>query len=145
MEKKRFKLVPFVSLVLRKDNKILLQRRCNTKYCNHLYACPGGSVDGDESLIQATIREAKEELGINLKKEDLRIVHVIHFKSQYGEFINFFLEAREWDGEPRIMEPHKCVDLSWFPLDQLPKDVAPENEIVIKSMIKGILYSESGF
>ena len=41
------------------------------------------------------------------------------------ERIDFFFTARSWTGEPRIVEPDKCADLRWCPLDALPDPVVP--------------------
>ena len=82
MARERFKIGAFVALILRKQEMILLIRRSNTGSGDGFYACAGGGVDGDESITQAMIREADEELGIKLKKENLKIVHIVHSKQQ---------------------------------------------------------------
>lgn len=50
-----------------KGTEILLQRRCNTGYMDGKYdrAC-SGHLEKDESLSMAIIREAKEEIGIDI-------------------------------------------------------------------------------
>ena len=58
MERKLFHLT--VSLIIFKDNKVLLMRRCNTEYMNGMYSLVGGHVEENESLKQAIIRESKE-------------------------------------------------------------------------------------
>ncbi|HIE41446.1 MAG TPA: NUDIX domain-containing protein, partial [Candidatus Aenigmarchaeota archaeon] len=73
MPKERFKIIPTVYLVLIKDNKILLSRRFNTGFHDGEYSFPAGHLDGNETLIQAMVREAKEEIGIELKPEDLKL------------------------------------------------------------------------
>ena len=91
MKKERFKLIPAVSLVLKKDNKILLQRRCNTGWCDDCYALVGGGIEEGETAFTAIIREAKEEIGITLRKQDLSVEHVLHFRNvQGGDGITFF-------------------------------------------------------
>ncbi len=57
------------------------------------------------------IREAKEEIGIELKPEDSKLVHVMHRKEPSKERVNFFFTASKWVGEPKIMEPQKCDNL----------------------------------
>ncbi|MFC1842923.1 NUDIX domain-containing protein [Candidatus Dependentiae bacterium] len=145
IQKERFKLVTFVSLILRKHGKVLLQKRCYNEYCSLSYACPGGSIDGNESVLQAAIREGKEELGITLQSKDLSIVHVIHFISSHGEFINFFIEANQWNGEPKVMEPEKCSTIEWFAINALPENITVVNRQAIELSSKGIFFSEHGW
>ncbi len=153
MAKERFKLGAFVCLILRKNEKILLIRRSNTGSGDGFYACAGGGVDGDEPITQAMIREADEELGITLKEENLRVVHVIHAKGRQDsrgslystECVGFFLEATEWEGEPRNMEPHKHDDVAWFSLNDLPKNTYPRLRHVLEMLNKNVFYSEYGW
>ena len=145
IQKKRFMLITFASLILRKKNKVLLQKRCYNEYCSLSYACPGGSIDGNESIIQAAIREGKEELDINIQAKDLHVAHVIHFKSSQGEFINFFIEAIQWSGEPKIMEPEKCSSIEWFSINALPKDITNINKQALTLANKQIFFSTLGW
>src|SRR3990167_6515278 len=97
-----FKLNVSVFLMLRKEDKILLYKRINTNHEEGNYSLLGGYLDGKETVQQGIAREAKEEIGIEIKPEDLRIVHVMHHNASgsYGEFFNFFLETTEWQGDP---------------------------------------------
>ncbi|MFQ6087067.1 MAG: NUDIX domain-containing protein, partial [Candidatus Bathyarchaeia archaeon] len=83
MIKERPKLIPTVYLVLTKDNKILLSRRYNTGFHDGEYSFPAGHLHGeDETLKQAMVREAKEEVGIEVDLADLELVHVMHRRQQ---------------------------------------------------------------
>lgn len=143
--KERFKLIPTVDLILMKDNKILLSRRCNTGFYDGDYSFPAGHLDGNETMIQAMIREAKEEIGIDLNPEDLKLVHVMHRKEPSEERVNFFFTAKKWGSKPKIMEPHKCDDLSWFEFDNLPNNVTPYIKQAISCFRNKIFYSEIGW
>lgn len=85
MLKERHKNIPASYLILMKDNKILLQRRFNTDYKDGEYGIPSGHVEKNESFTKALIREMKEEIGIILKPKDLKVVHVMHRKSEMEE------------------------------------------------------------
>lgn len=61
------------------------------------------------------------------------------------ERIDVFLIADKWNGEPQNTEPHKCDDLSWFPLDNLPKNVIPYIRQALECVKNNIFYSEFGF
>ena len=61
----RFKLMATVSLILfDEQQRILLLRRHGTDWFDDHYALIGGTIDGNEPLTQAMIREAQEEANI---------------------------------------------------------------------------------
>lgn len=144
---KRFKITPACYLVLIKENKILLQRRYNTGYEDGKYSVVAGHLDGNESFKQAMVREAKEEANIDIKSKDLNVVHVMHRSTvdNDNERIDVFLSADKWDGEIENLEPHKCDDLKWFVLDQIPDNVIPYVKSALKCIENNIFYSEFGF
>ena len=145
---KRHQNIPASYLTLMKDNKVLLLRRFNTGYEDGNYSMVAGHVDQSETFTQCIIREAEEEAGIFLKPEDLEVVHVMHRNSQTAENnerVDVFFVARQWQGEPQNKEPHKCDDLSWFELDNLPKNVIPYIRQALEGIKNRIYYSEHGW
>jgi 8-oxo-dGTP diphosphatase len=141
----RFKLISAVHLFLIKDGKILLLRRFNTGYEDGNYSVPAGHLDGNEVVTEAMIREALEEACVQIKPEDLKVIHVMHRKKSDREGIDFFLTAKVWEGNIKIGEPNKCDDLSWFPLDDLPKNTVPYVRFAIQNYRDNIFYSEMGW
>ena len=142
MAKERFKVIASVYLVLMKGNKILLSRRYNTGYFDGSYSFPAGHLDEDETLKQGTAREAKEEIDIVVASIDLELIHVMNRRIPEDERIDFFFTAKKWQGEPKIMESDKCNDLTWFDLDNLPKNIIPYIKQAIDSFLNNIIYSE---
>jgi mutator protein MutT len=142
MKKERFKLTAAVYLVLIRENKILLLRRCNTGYFDGYYSFPAGHVEKEETLTKALIREAREEIGIILDPTDLKLIHVMNRRIPNDERLDFFFTTEKWKGEPRIMEADKCNDLSWFGLNNLPKNTIPYIKQAIDCILKNIIYSE---
>jgi len=142
MTRERFKIIPSVYLVLIKDNKILLSRRYNTGYFDNSYSFPAGHLEGEETLKQAMVREAEEEIGIVLDSGDLELSHAMNRRIPNNERVDFFFTTKKWQGEPKIMEPEKCDDLSWFELNNLPKNIIPYIKQAIDSFLNNIIYSE---
>ncbi|MBI4138447.1 MAG: NUDIX domain-containing protein [Candidatus Wildermuthbacteria bacterium] len=142
MAKERFKITPAVYLVLIKENEILLSKRYNTGYFDGYYSFPAGHLDGGETLTQAMVREAKEEAGIDITPENLRLVHTMNKLVPGNERIDFFFTTEKWRGEPKNMEPEKCSDLSWFGLNTLPENIIPYIQQAIDCVMKNIPYSE---
>ena len=119
----RFKLVVAVHLILIKDGKILLLRRYNTGYEDGNYSVVAGHIEKNESVIKAMQREALEEAGIKIKKEDLKIVHVMHRNAEDRESIDYFLTCEKYEGQIKIMEKDKCDELKFYELNRLPDNV----------------------
>ncbi|MFR8104012.1 MAG: NUDIX domain-containing protein [Clostridia bacterium] len=120
---KRNKIPITVQLILKKDNQILLLRRYQTGYEDGKYCLPGGHVDAGEEIMQAMLRETKEEVGVILAKEDLVLKHILNRKCQKGEYLDFILQTEKWEGNPSIQEKNKADDLRWFSLTELPENI----------------------
>jgi isopentenyldiphosphate isomerase len=77
--------------IINNKGDILLQRRCATKDSNPNMldiSCAGHLSAGDDSLTGA-IRELKEELNLDVNKEDLEYIKTLKRSSKYTEtFIN---------------------------------------------------------
>ena len=141
----RYKIVPSSYLILIKDGKTLLARRCNTGFEDGNYGLVSGHLEEKEAATEALIRESKEEAGIDIKREDVKIAHIMHRKSIKDERIDFFFTAEKYEEEPRIMEPDRCDDMQWFPLDNLPENTIDYIRSTIENYKKGIFYSEFGW
>lgn len=138
-------LIPAAYILLRKENKILLMRRLNTGYADGSYAFPAGHVEVGESFTDCAIREANEEIGIQIKKEDLKITHILQrgFKSKPSyQRMDVFFEVESYEGDILNKEPHKCDHLDWFLADQIPQNTIPYIQHVLRQIEKGNFYSE---
>lgn len=147
MSKERFKLIAAVFLVLKRGNDILLLQRKNTGYGNGWYSLVAGHVEDGESTMTAMVREAKEESDIVLDPRDVSLAHTSHYTSDvdgYKALMCFFV-AEKWGGEIKNMEPEKCSDLSWFPIDNLPENTIPYIRQALEHIHDGVTYSEFGW
>lgn len=143
---KRFQVPLFTSLIIRKDDKILLLKRSKHKICGGLYAFPGGGVDGNEPVTVATIREAQEEVGIVVDFVDLQCKHVMHFTRKNDvEYINFFFEVSRWQGQLENKEVHNCDEIAWFDVHNLPENMLPSHRYVLNTMKDTMQFSEYGW
>lgn len=133
-----------VHLILEKDNKYLLLRRYNTGYEDGNYSVVAGHVDGNETIISAMKREAREEAGIDIDKTNLKIVEVMHRKADY-ESIDYFLYCNKFSGNITIMEPNKCNELSFYEFDKFPTNVIPYIKQAISNYRNNIQFVDYGF
>ena len=130
----RHMVVPAAYVLFRRGGEILLLRRAHTGYRDGEYSLPAGHVGGadergGESALAAALREAKEEVGVDIAAADLQLMHTMHRYSTDPvphERIDLFFEARKWQGEITNAEPHKCDELRWSRPDALPDNIIPE-------------------
>lgn len=144
--KERYKLIPEVFLLLVVDGKILLSRRFQTGYEDGNYGLPAGHGEDRETAREGIAREAKEEIGIDIAVDDLEFQLVQHRwcadPGREHARVGFYCTAKKWVGEPTNMEPDKCDDLQWFPLDALPQNIVPHVRAAIDTYRAGEHYSE---
>lgn len=141
----RYTFISAVHLILVNKSKVLLLRRFNTGYEDGNYSLPAGHIDQAETATQAVIREAKEEIQIDLEIKDLTLVHVLHRNGDDHERIDFFFKAKGWRGEVVIGEPDKCDQLIWCDVSKLPDNVVDYIRFVLKKIREGEIYSEFGW
>ncbi|MFH1427993.1 MAG: NUDIX domain-containing protein [Patescibacteria group bacterium] len=147
---KRFKIIPSSYIILIRANKILLSRRFNTGFMDGKYGLIAGHGERSESFTKTIIREAKEEANITLEAKDLKVIHVMHrYEMQNNpelrERIDIFFTTKKWQGKIKNMEPHKCDDLNWFPVNKLSANTIPYIKFAIHNIQKKIFYSEFGY
>jgi len=133
-----------VHLLIIQDDKILLLRRYNTGYEDGNYSVVAGHLNGGEQIIEAAVREAREEVGIDIQEEAIEIVQMMHRISE-NERIDFFVTVDSWQGEITNNEPDKCDDLSWFSIEQLPENTIPYVRQAIENYQKDIPFSSFGW
>ncbi|WP_327575427.1 NUDIX hydrolase [Streptomyces sp. NBC_00145] len=110
-------------VILRDDDKLLLSQR-GGPYGHGRWHLPSGKLDQGEPLRLGAARELREETGVIVDPDHLRLVHVVHHHQETTvQRIGFFFEATEWNGTPVNQEPDKCMSLEWFSVHELPEDL----------------------
>lgn len=151
MTQPRFSVVPAAYVVLVRAgedgrDEVLLQLRSGTPYMDGRWACgAAGHVEQGETVVQGAVREAREELGVEIDPADLRLVATVQrtcvIPDPVEERIDLFLATRTWAGEPRVVEPDKAAELRWWPLHGLPDDTVPHERRALESLAVGDLGS----
>ena len=117
-----------VHIILINDNKILLQKRKGSKLWPGYYALPAGHIDEGETQYDALVREAKEELKIEINPNDIINNYVVlrrNFFEIDGKilepYIDYYFEIKKYNGVPKIIEEDKCDELLWADVNNLPE------------------------
>jgi ADP-ribose pyrophosphatase YjhB (NUDIX family) len=135
-----------VHVFLLRGERVLLLRRCNTGFADGQLSVPAGHVEPGESVTRAALRETREEVGTALAPERLRVVGVMHRKSD-DERIDFFLAYRLDGGEtpPTNREPEKCSELVWAEPAALPDDTIPYVRAALDNFRGQVWFQEFGW
>ncbi|HSK67125.1 MAG TPA: NUDIX domain-containing protein [Anaerolineales bacterium] len=133
-----------VHLFFFRGNLVLLLRRFNTGYADGQYSVPAGHLDGGETVIDATRREAQEEVGVRIDPQDIHFSSVMHRRDGL-ERVDFFLEIVKWDGEPVNCEPDKCDELLWVAIDALPSNTIPYIRQALRNHFQKLPFDEFGW
>ncbi len=131
-------------LILRRKDEILLHLRKNTGYCDGMWGLVAGHVEDGESATAAMIREAREETGIELSPSQIKVVHVMHRKTNRLN-IDVFFDCQSLHGSIRNLESEKCEKLEFFPLSALPSNIVDYIAIALRHVMKREFYSEIGW
>jgi len=127
-----------------KDGTLCMIRRKNTGHGDGKYSVPAGHVDAGERMIDAAIREAKEEVGVSITEENLTFAHMVHIRKRdpsLPDRLQFFFVAHTWDGELQNCEPEKCDDIAWFPIAALPDNCVEYTRQAFRAYQSGITLS----
>jgi 8-oxo-dGTP diphosphatase len=117
-KRERFKLDCSVFVLLARDEKFCFLQRTGTGWKDGFYSVPAGALESGETLASAAIREAREEVGVELRANQLRLVHTMHCCTEGNEWLGHFFITETWKGEPMLLEPDKHSNLTWaFPLE----------------------------
>lgn len=140
----RAKFPVTVHLFFFRGDQILLLRRYQTGYMDGHYSLPAGHLDGEETVRMAGVREAREEIGVWIDPADMVFAGVFH-RHEGDERVDFFVQVRNWSGEPVNAEPGKCDELRWVNLDALPENIVPYVRRAIENFRAGIPFEEFGW
>lgn len=120
-------------------------RRFNTGWKDGMYAVPSGHIEIDETVEEAMAREAKEEVGIEIDPVALKVVYVSFRRSPDREYVDFYLTADKWDGEPFNAEPDKSDDVGWFDYDNPPENTVDYVMVAMRDIEAGKVFGDFGF
>lgn len=125
-----------VIFIIEKDNqKILLQQRSKTKkmWPNLWDITAGGHVLKGELGVDAVVREAKEELGISLKKSSLEFIGATRSETKKNDMIDkhfneYFVTHEKIDISSISLQQEEVQAVKWFEKEDLIKKIKEKNK-----------------
>ncbi|HEX2061034.1 MAG TPA: NUDIX domain-containing protein, partial [Thermoanaerobaculia bacterium] len=121
--------------IVRSDGHVLLQRRSPSKA-----SWPGmwdisvaGHVSAGESAIEAVLREAFEELGLTVAREELRYLGSLRYRAVVNdgtyienEYHEVYLTVRDIDPASLRLDPLEVAEVRFVPPEELERyDLVP--------------------
>ena len=149
---RHFQLIVDVHLLLLSDGDLLLGRRANTGYGDGAYEPPSGRLAERETLVEAAVRVAAAQVGIELDPARVSLAHVMHDVSGHGRMA-FFLTADGWDRPGDTLDPRNIgaaarlagtmsySDFGWYPLAELPANMIDRARVAVRNYAAGARFS----
>jgi 8-oxo-dGTP pyrophosphatase MutT (NUDIX family) len=135
---KRVICVAAGAILENEKEEILLQLRSDTKD----YGTPGGIMELGETIIDALIREIKEETNLSLSPKNIQLFGIysgekcltIYPNDDEVEYVVFIFYAKITDKQT-IKKDSESLSLDFFKRDNLPKNIKESDKIWISKWV----------
>jgi 8-oxo-dGTP diphosphatase len=128
----KFGMAVFVFVFNKDFSKILLVKRNEEKKRKYgfYWGTVGGKIELGEFSDDGIIREAEEEIGVNLDKDKIRML----FVKEFPNFLNIvhsviFFYGAVIDEHQKITINEESDGYQWFDVNKLPEDRSPDDDI----------------
>lgn len=124
-------MIKLSGVLIVEDGEILLLHREDE---NH-WEVPGGKVEEDESATEAAVREAKEEIGVEVELKRPFYTGEFQHKNEIFEWNSYIASIKE--GRPETQE-EKFSGLKWFSASEMKKEdnLAPNLRMIESGLIR---------
>ena len=103
--------------IMNKEGKFLVQKRSkNKKIFPDMWSLIAGAVDTGETSEEGAIREAKEEIGVDINKDDMELI--LSFKRTHN-FLDVWLVRKDIDLKDIIMQEEEVQEVKWVTKEEL--------------------------
>ena len=108
------------------DRVLLVHRGPARSWAPDTWDLPGGHVVDSESEPDALVREAREELGIDVQASDISALARLHGP----DFEVVFFQVASWAGTPYNAAPEEHTALAWFRAAELAHLRLADDEVL---------------
>ena len=132
-------------VMILKGDKVLLGKRhpdpekaSSALHGEGTWTMPGGKLHFGETFEAGAKREVAEETGMDAKS--FGVISLTNNIVTDAHFVTIGLLCKDFEGEPKVMEPDEIIEWRWFSLNELPKPIYPASEQVLKNFSEKIFY-----
>ena len=127
----------YVDIFVVYNDKILFLRRANyIRQFGGKWCLPGGTLEKGEDQKEAIIRELKEEIGINVKQSELKLVKTI---KKQNVFRDVYILKRDIPLEDFKLDKNEVMDCKYVTIDEF-KEMIERGECTFTSFEQTIFY-----
>lgn len=96
------------------EHKFLIQKTSVSR--NSEYATTGGHVTFGDDALKTVIKEAKEELGLELKKEELKEIEMVKYNKA---FVAIYYCKKDIDINKLKIQEDEVESIHWMSIDEI--------------------------
>lgn len=106
--------------IMNEKGEILLQKRAENKKRNPgMWAKTGGQVNSGETVEEAIFREVKEELGIKIPKEQIKVLDIHKNDNKNRRFAYNFLFALDYKIEDYKLQKEEVAEVKYVTIEEM--------------------------
>ena len=106
--------------IMNEKGAVLLQKRTANKVRNpNKWAKTGGQVDSGESVEDAIYREVKEELGIEIPKEQIKVIDIHKSNEQNRRFAYNFIFVVNYKIDDYILQKEEVSKVKYVTIEDM--------------------------
>jgi mutator protein MutT len=131
-----------VGVLILKGGKVLLGRRHEDPkkadselHGEGTWTLPGGKVEFGEKLAETCVREVFEETGLKITENALELINVSDDILPDAHFVTAGFLCRDFEGEPKVLEPDEITEWKWFSIERLPKPLFGPSRKLLEAFI----------
>jgi 8-oxo-dGTP diphosphatase len=134
-----------VGILIIKNDKVLMGKRNDNPekadsvlHGEGLWTCPGGKLDFGNKISDMARKEVLEETGI--KANELKLISVTNEIVKDAHFVTIGFLCKDFENEPKVMEPDEITEWKWFSFNELPANIYPPSEKLINNYLEDKIY-----
>lgn len=137
----QFGMATFAGIFNKDFSKVLMIKRNEEKRKKYGFdwAIVGGKIDFGEYSLDAIIREIKEEIGVEVSKENISLLYVKEDPNWNNlAHVAFFIYGAILDENSKIILNDEAEEYDWFDINNLPKNRSEDDIVKLRDLTKKI-------